>query len=294
MSRRRGMLACSVLLAGLLSGCAGAAPDEAGATGSGRAPSGSTATTTATAAPSATAGSSATAGASGDPVAAFALAKAGFSSARTSRYVVTTTYEYAGGEVLKMERTFTVDAPHGLLSADVAFQEDSKKGRDYVSLSFVQAGGRSYVRSQGATKWTRASTRDLATFAVPTPQKTVSAMPAAIGSFVPTTDIGKGEISGEVDARDYFELSGLTAIMGDPKALRDLRGTVDAHVQLQDGAVKSIRFLGQDHSFYLESDRDVPEEIETLTTYAEVEVRVTAIDHAVRIDDPRRTSSGTT
>ena len=37
-----------------------------------------------------------------------------------------------------------------------------------------------------------------------------------------------------------------------------------------------------------------PRQLETLATYAEVEVRITAIDHAVRIDDPRRTTPGTT
>lgn len=295
------MLTCSVLLAGLLlSACAGAAPDDAGATGSGR-PSGSAAPTTSTAPPGATPAvaatpeSSSTSGAGNDPVAAFALAKAGFSAARTSRYVVTTTYEYAGGESLKLERTFTVDRPHGLLSVDAAFQQDSKKGRDYVSISFVQAGGRSWVRSPGESRWSRATASDLAAFAVLPPQKTLSSMPVALESFVPSTDIGKGEISGQVDARDYFELSGLTAVMDDPKVLRDLRGTIDAHVQLEDGTVKSIRFLGQDHSFYLESDRAVPEELEAFALYAEVEVRVTAIDHAVRIDDPRGgRTSGTT
>jgi hypothetical protein len=75
---------------------------------------------------------------------------------------------------------------------------------------------------------------------------------------------------------------------------RDLRGTIDAHGQLEDGTVTSIRFLGQDHSFYLESDRAVPEELEAFALYAEVEVRVTAIDHAVRIEDPRGRTSGTT
>jgi len=290
------MLTSSVLLAGLLlSACTATSPDDVGAGSSGL-PSGSTATASDSPIPTtaATAGSSATPGASGDPVTAFALAKAGFSAARTSRYVVTTTYEYAGGEVLKIGRTFTVDRPHGLQSVDAEFQDDSKKGRDYVSIGFVQVGGRSWVRSQGESRWSPASTRDLAAFAVLPPQKTLSAMPAALGSFVPRTDIGKSEISGQVDARDYFEVSGLTAIMEDAAVVRDLRGTVDAHVQLQDGAVKSIRFLGQDHSFYLESDREVPEELETLATYAEVEVRITAIDHAVRIDDPRRTTPGTT
>jgi hypothetical protein len=224
----------------------------------------------------------------------YALAKASFSAARTSRYVVTTTYEYAGGESLKMERTFTVDRPHGLLSVDAAFQQDSTKGRDYVSISFVQAGGRSYVRSPGEPTWSAATPGDLAAFAVLPPQKTLSSVPAALESFVPGTDIGKGEIAGQVDARDYLELSGLTAILDDPKAVGDLRGTIDAHVQLEDGAVTSIRFLGQDHAFYLESGREVPEELEALASYAEVEVRVTAIDHAVRIDDPRGRRPGTT
>jgi hypothetical protein len=226
-------------------------------------------------------------------VAAFALAKAGFAAARTSRYVVKTTYAWAGGETLTMERTFTIDRPHGLLSAGVTFQEDTKKGRDYVTIGFVQAGGRSYLRKPGSSTWSRASADDLKTFGIRPPQKPLSAMPPVLASFVPTTDIGKGEISGAVDARDFFEISGLFAILDDPQMLPDLRGSIDAHVQLEDGAMKSMRFIGQDHSFYRESEGKVPEQLEALAQFAEVEVRVSSIDHAVRIDDPRRTTSGT-
>ena len=240
-----------------------------------------------------TTGASTASGASTDPVAAFASAKAAFSAARTARYVVKTTYAYAEGESLTMERTFTIDRPHGLLALDAAFQQDSKKGRQRIEVSFVQAGGRSYIRKPGSSTWSRASADDLAAFGVAPPRKPLSTMPAALESFVATTDIGKGELSGEADARDYFETSGLSAIMESSKVLPDLRGRVDAHVQLQDGAVKSMRFLGRDHSFYLDGEGDVPDELESLVLYAEVEVRVTAIDHAVRIEDPRRPSSGT-
>jgi hypothetical protein len=227
-------------------------------------------------------------------VAAFASAKAGFAAARTARWVVTTTYTYGDGEKLTMERTLTVDRPHGLLAVDAAFRADSKKGRDHVEISFVQAGGRSYVRESGASRWRKASAADLAAFGVLPPQKPLSAMPAALESFVAATDIGKGELSGESDARDFFETSGLTAIMDDATVLPHLRGTVDAHVQLEDGAVSSMRFLGQDHSFYLDGDGEVPEEVEAFVTFAEVKIRVTAIDHAVRIEDPRPASPGQT
>lgn len=228
-----------------------------------------------------------------DPVTRWVAAATTLKAARSATYTVTGSYGMDGvGSTL--DRDFRVDAARQVLQVDFdARNQDSDGSSHHVSGRLVVTPRGGVVqRPRGSGGWRKATSHDLTLVGVDARAR-ITGLPSMLESFEATSDLGLGEISGSLDVREAFDVTGLGFLLADDAELRDsIGGTLYTKMTFaDDGALDTVDVDGSDSTVgdvtVGGSSKQLPEEqLLSILTFTKGHLVVTGIDRPVDIELP--------
>ncbi|WP_207555735.1 hypothetical protein [Intrasporangium flavum] len=224
-------------------------------------------------------------------MARWSLAQAGLKAAHGARYTVVGSVD-VGGNRVTYTRHFTVDADAHRLAVRATLRGNARAG----DLDLVVTPQGAFARiSGGSGSWRRASDVDLARAGVGRAAEEISALPVPLTTFVAASDVGFGEISGNVDAKEGLRALGLGTLVADGQELStELSGELYTTVSL-DGAgnVEKARITGRDSTGWgmttvYGGSKELPEQqLQALFSLIDVSITIQSVDRPVAITVPR-------
>lgn len=227
-----------------------------------------------------------------DPVARWALSQSRLKAAHRATYTVVGTLELADSAVTYTRR-FAVDADAHTL----AVRANHRGGGDPWESELVVAPSGAYARiPRGSGQWHRATDEELAMAGVGRGAADVSALPEPLRSFVAQSDVGFGEVSGNVDVSEGLVAAGLGTLVADGEELASSIGgslyttvTLDSRGALVKAVIDGADSTGWDDTTVFGGSKEIPEEdLVTLYRFLDVEITVDSVDEPVDIHVPRR------
>ena len=227
-----------------------------------------------------------------DPVSRWALAQSRLKAAHRATYTIVGTLAFGDGEITHTRR-FAVDADAHTLEV----RGKHRGGRDEWDFELVVAPSGAYARvPAGSGAWHRATDLELASAGVGRDPADVSALPEPLRSFVAQSDVGFGEVSGNVDVGEGLIAAGLGAFVADDKELASSIGgslyttvTLDRRGALVKAVIDGADSTGWDATTVFGGSKEMPEaDLVALYSVLDVEITVDSVDRPLDIHVPRR------
>lgn len=228
-----------------------------------------------------------------DPVTRWARAAAGLRSARTATYTVTGTLGFSDGDVT-FTRRFRVDADAHTLEVRCSRRGGGRGDGDF---RVIVAPSGAYARSSsGSTAWHRASPSELAMAGVGGRADDVTVVPEPLRTFMAQSDLGLGELSGEVDALEGMRAAALGPwLLEDKELASSFGGSLYTVLTLDDrgapvrATIDGSDSTGPDDTSVWGESKQMPErDLVAMYSILDITLTLDSVDKPVDIHVPTR------